>query len=65
VPLLAVRPVVTPMKKDGETVSVESILAASEREYQNMCADCLLAKRAETIAASSAAAAAAPAEGAA
>jgi hypothetical protein len=53
------------MKKDGETVSVESILAASEREYQNLCADCLLAKRAETIAASSAAAAAAPAEGAA
>lgn len=52
--------VVTSAKKDGETVSVKSILAASQREYQkNLCADCLLAKRAEGNTTS---AAAAPAE---
>ena len=43
---------VTPAKKDGETVSVKSILAASQREYRkNLCADCLLAERAKANAA--------------
>jgi hypothetical protein len=44
---------VIPARKDGEMVSVKSILAASQREYQkNLCADCLLAKRAQTNAGS-------------
>jgi hypothetical protein len=43
---------VTPAKKDGDTVSVKSILAASQREYRkNLCADCLLAERAKASAA--------------
>lgn len=41
--------IVKPVKRDSETISVKSILAASQREYKkNLCADCLTSKRGQT-----------------